>query len=175
VLSIFILFTLLGPLIEPPEITQIQELALSRSHLLGHSLQESEARVLAEAVFEEHGAVSIPMLLAVIEIESKYERKAKSTKNCKGFMQLSHGTAKTMAKRLGMSTFNILKTQDNIKLGAGYLNALLQENRTIGKALTIYNRGWKGFVRNDRKVSGYAKAVIHRAKKIKKLLTKPQE
>jgi hypothetical protein len=129
-----------------------------------------DAKLLAEAAIEESGSVALPIVLAVIEIESRYDKKGKSKKGCRGLMQLSPGTAKTMAKRLGMSKFDVFDLKTNVKLGVAYLAALLEENGAMGLALTIYNRGWLKFVEHGKKISGYALTVIHRSHLLKKLL-----
>jgi soluble lytic murein transglycosylase-like protein len=133
-------------------------------------MHEREAGGLAASALEERGSISLPVILAVIEIESKYDRKAKSKKKCKGLMQLSHGTAKIMAKRLGMSKVDLFDTKTNLKLGVGYLAALLQENGSIGKALTIYNMGWANFAKRGKRVSKYANLVLKRSTIIKRYL-----
>jgi soluble lytic murein transglycosylase len=156
--------------IPAPSVTQVQELISHRSFTLGYPMPVPEAHLLAEAVIEERGSIALPMILAVVEIESRYDSKGKSKKKCRGLMQLSMGTAKTMAKRLGMSKFNVFDIKTNVKLGVNYLSALLEENDTIGKALTIYNRGYKGFVAHSKKISGYAYSVIKRSKLIQKML-----
>ena len=129
-----------------------------------------ESKLLAEAVIEESGSISIPLILATIEIESKYDRKGKSKKKCKGLMQLSKGTADTMRKRLGLAKQDIYDIGYNVKLGVNYLAALLEENDSIGKALTIYNRGSKSFISHGKRISGYALSVLKKAKLIGKLL-----
>jgi soluble lytic murein transglycosylase-like protein len=133
-------------------------------------MDEPEAQALAVSVLEERGAISVPFILAVVEIESRYDKKAKSKKKCKGLMQLSKGTAKVMAKRLDMSKVDLSDIKTNVKLGVSYLAALLQENGSIGKALTIYNMGWRNFVRHGKKISGYGFLVMKRANLIKHLL-----
>jgi hypothetical protein len=170
VLNFLLLLQFLITPIPAPSATQVQELILKRSFTLGYPMPVPDAKLLAEAVIEESGSIALPMILATIEIESKYERRAKSKKKCKGVMQLSPGTAKTMAQRLGMSKFDVFNIKTNVKLGVNYLAALLEENGSIGLALTVYNRGWKLFVYHNKKMSKYAVAVVHRARLIKKLL-----
>jgi soluble lytic murein transglycosylase-like protein len=153
-----------------PDPVQIQELIVHRSFTLGYPMQEPEARILAEAAIDERGSIALPLILAIIEIESKYDRKAKSQKHCRGLMQLSKGTAKAIAKRLGMLKFDPHDIRDNLKIGVNYLAMLLEENGTIEKALTIYNKGWRLFVAHAKKTSGYTYAVLKRSKVIKRQL-----
>ena len=156
--------------IPAPSVVQVQELIEHRSFALGFPMAPPEAEILAEAVTKESGSISIPMILAVVEIESRYDSKGKSKKKCQGLMQLSPGTAKTMSKRLGKDKYDIFDIRTNVMLGVFYLSALLEENDTIGKALTVYNRGWSKFVAHGKKISGYALAVIHRSRLLNKML-----
>lgn len=85
-------------------------------------------------------------------------------------MQLSWGTAKTIAQRIKKNKFYVFDIKDNIQIAVAYLAALVKENSSMEKALTIYNRGWQGFVRNDKKTSSYARNVIRNSNKINELL-----
>jgi len=126
-------------------------------------MNESEAHILAEAALEERGTISIPVILAVIEIESRYDARAKSKKKCKGLMQLSWSTAKSVGDALGLAKIDLGDIRTNVKLGVTYLGELLEQYGDLKVALTIYNLGWQGFVRSGKKVSGYSKAVLKRA------------
>ena len=169
-LNFLLLLNFLITPIPQPSITQVQELVMQRSFMFKNPMPEPEAHLFASTVLEESGVISVPLILALVEVESKYNPKAKSKRACKGLLQLSRGTAKTMAKRLGMSKYNIFNIKTNIMFGVNYLSALLEENETIEKALTIYNRGWQGFVKHGKKISGYAKLVIKKSKQINELL-----
>jgi len=161
---------LLGQSVEYSPV-RVREVVLERAHLLGNPLSEVEAGILAANVINNHRNVPIPLTLAVIEIESRYVRKAKSTKSCKGYMQLSGGTAKTIAKRLQLNAYNTYHARDNILLGTSFLKLLTEEQKgDQAKALTIYNAGWGGYVSRGKKISKYAKAVLARAKKLTRLL-----
>ena len=170
----FILYLqfLMAPVPKPEyNLTQVKELITQRSYNLSNPMPAPEVTELAISAMEEQSdIITIPLILAIIEFESRYDRKGKSKKNCKGLMQLSFGTAKTMAQRLKLNKFDVFHIGTNIKLGVGYLKALLEENGSILKALTIYNRGWKVYVNHDKKISGYALGVVKRSKDIEKAL-----
>jgi soluble lytic murein transglycosylase-like protein len=171
-LNVILLSALLGQMTPIYSPTRVREVVLERAHLLGSPISDMEADVLAASVINNHRAVPVPLTLAVIEIESKYVRKAKSTKSCKGYMQLSGGTARTIAKRLQLNAYDTYHARDNILLGTYYLKLLTEEQKgDQAKALTIYNAGWGGYVARKKKISGYAKAVLARAKKLAHLLT----
>ena len=169
-LNLFLLINFLITPVKQADIIQIQELIEQRAGFYKNPISPPEAHLLAATIIEERGAIDVPLMLAIIEIESRYDRKARSKKNCKGLMQLSKGTAQTMAKRLGMSKFNLFDIKTNVKLGAFYLNALLEENGTILHALTIYNRGWKSFTSHGKRISGYTLSVLKKARAIRQLL-----
>ena len=169
-LNFFLLIHFLITPIKPIDIVQVQEVITQRANFYHHPMPAPEAHLLAATVLDESGPISVPLILAVIEIESKYDGKAKSKKGCKGLMQLSWGTAQTMAKRLGMSKFNLFDIKTNVKLGVYYLNALLEENGSISQALTEYNRGFKAFIAHGKRISGYTLSVLKKARAIRQLL-----
>ena len=156
--------------VEAPELTQVKEVIAQRSRLLGHPLSEPWVTELAVSAMNERGSISLPVILAIVEVESKYDRKAKSKRRCKGYMQLSPATAKSVARKLGIRNPNLFHTKTNMTLGIRYLAMLLEENGSLGQALTIYNMGYRNFAKNKKKVSKYALLVIKRSKKIKGLL-----
>ena len=167
------LFLIISFLITPAkqlDIVQVQEIITQRASFYKNPMPEDEVHILATSLIEESGVVSVPLLLAVIEVESKYDRKARSKKGCKGLLQLSKGTSQTIAKRLGKNKFDVFDIKTNLMLGVNHLRELLEQCGNIATALTIYNRGWQGFVNHGKKISGYAKTVLNRSRIIAELL-----
>jgi soluble lytic murein transglycosylase-like protein len=151
---------------------RVKEFVSERSKLLGNPLNDADALALAASVVVQASVTPVPLTLAVIETESKYVRKAKSQRACKGYMQLADGTAKAVAQRLNLLTYNIYDPKDNILLGTALLKVLIDEQKgNRARALTIYNAGWGGYIARGKKISGYAKAVLKRVKKLAKLLS----
>ena len=160
----------MSPTIANNETTHVQELVLERAYLLGHPMHEEKVRELSLSILNEKTLLDPALTLAVIEIESKYDTKAKSSKNCGGLMQLAPATAKKVAKKIKIKRHNIYSIPHNIKIGVWYLSELIRENKSTAKGLTIYNMGWKNYVKNGKKTSKYARLVMKRYRRIKSLL-----
>jgi len=163
-------FILLLQLLAPQDVIRIQEVVLQRSYILGYHVTQAHATEIAVTALGMARAtgVGVHLTLAVIEKESKYDVKAKSIANCKGLMQVSHGTAKTIAKKLYWEKFNLYIPWENMVLGIYYLYLLI-EQYSLPYALTVYNMGYQGWKRIGFKQNKYSKSVIYRAKRIKTL------
>lgn len=112
--------------------------------------------ILARAA--DRAGVSLPLLIAVIAVESNGNRGAVSPKGAQGLMQLMPGTA----ARFGVT--NSLDPAQNIRAGATYLNILL---RMFGNdavlALAGYNAG-EGAVKRHGGVPPYRETRDYVAK-----------
>jgi len=101
------------------------------------------------------------LVLAVIETESNYNSKARSTRNAQGLMQLIPETA----RRFGVS--NVWDPLDNLRGGMAYLRWLLNyfdDNLTL--ALAGYNAGENAVERHQgvppyAETRSYVKQVLH--------------
>lgn len=87
-----------------------------------------------------------PMLVAaVINVESKFDPKAQSSKGAKGLMQLLDDTAMWGAEKIGIEDFDpdqLFVPETNIRIGCWYLARLTEQyhgNLTV--ALAAYNGG----------------------------------
>ena len=85
------------------------------------------------------------LIMAVIEIESKFKRKAVSKAGAIGLMQIMPKTAKSISRELNIKKYNknsLYNPEINIKIGTYYLKKLLQEfNNDIDLTLAAYNAG----------------------------------
>lgn len=85
------------------------------------------------------------LILALIRQESAYNPRAISRAGARGMMQLMPGTARAMAKRLGLAYSKAKLTEDvdyNITLGSSYLQGLLEKfDGSYIMALAAYNAG----------------------------------
>ena len=156
--------------------TPIEELVTARAYMYKHPLTPVEAKELSITAVElsKETGINLGLIFGLIEIESKYERKAKSKKKCKGLTQLSKGTADTEANRLGIEEYNIFSIKDNLTIGVNYLVDLYNEWYNWVDALTVYNMGFNKFAARGYRPNGYASAVIKRGKTIEKLLKDPK-
>jgi soluble lytic murein transglycosylase len=85
------------------------------------------------------------LLLSVMRQESAFDPAAVSSAGARGLMQLMPATAKSVAKRNGISYQPDLLTQDpdyNVRLGSAYLSSLLSDyGGSYVLALAAYNAG----------------------------------
>lgn len=86
-----------------------------------------------------------PLVLATIRQESAFEADAVSRVGARGLMQLMPGTAKGVARQLGLSPDIGLLTRDpqhNVRLGSAYLGGLLDDfDGSYVLAIASYNAG----------------------------------
>lgn len=83
-------------------------------------------------------------LLAVIQVESRFNPWAVSEQGSVGLMQLQLGTARELAGRLGMpwtSDESLFDPEVNIVLGSYYLRQLLDQFGDFDLAFAAYNLG----------------------------------
>ncbi len=96
------------------------------------------------------------LVFAVIKTESNFNKFAKSEKGAKGLMQITDDTAKYIAKKLNVETYDIYSPNDNIRFGCFYLRYLLNRFSKEKTALCAYNAG-EGNVLKWLKKSEYSK------------------
>lgn len=100
-----------------------------------------EVSILIEKSAEEQH-VSPSLLQAVILTESKFDAKAVSHVGAVGMMQLMPETAEWISEESGLPADDLDRPDENIPLGAWYLNFLLKKyhnNEVL--ALAAYNAG----------------------------------
>ena len=86
--------------------------------------------------------MKMSLILAIIRVESAYNKKAVSRAGAQGLMQIMPETAKECADDLNMKYYNVFKIKDNIRLGTWYKWKVLNmfENDTeLG--IRAYNAG----------------------------------
>ncbi len=81
------------------------------------------------------------IVYSVIKIESGFNKDAQSEKGAKGLMQITDGTAKYIAKLLGVSEYNLFDAKINIEFGCFYLRYLLNKFNNLETAIIAYNAG----------------------------------
>jgi hypothetical protein len=93
-------------------------------------------------------------VLALIRQESQFFPGAQSVAHAKGLMQLLPATAKLVARREGMKTFDLFKPEDNIRLGIGYMRDIREYYTPdfLGVAVA-YNAGPGRYTQWKRKLS----------------------
>ena len=101
---------------------------------------EQVSHIIIQCAKEEN--ISPSLLEAVILTESKFDEKAVSHVGAVGMMQLMPDTAHWISEESGLPSDNLASPDQNIPLGAWYLNYLLKKyhNNEVF-ALAAYNAG----------------------------------
>ncbi len=107
------------------------------------ALDAFERRLLARTIVGEAGGARIdPLLvLAVIEVESSFDREALSERGATGLMQLRPPTLRRELERAGLSPDFANDPVANVQAGVRYLRRLLDAFGREEVALMAYNAG----------------------------------
>jgi hypothetical protein len=136
-----------GPKPPPRELMRIYSIV--RSHR--PDITEAEAWELSEVILAESSCYGLdPMLvLAVIDVESKFQYGAISPAGARGIMQILPYVGKSLVEKVGLhqplhfQSFRPEFLDDpvlNIRLGVYYLHDLQKNFRNLTHALIAYNR-----------------------------------
>jgi soluble lytic murein transglycosylase len=171
---------------KPPPRELIRIYAIVRSHR--PDITEAEAWEISEVILEESSGYGLdPMLvLAVIDVESKFQYEAVSPAGARGIMQILPYVAKSLVQKIGLHQLSHAKSfrpeflDDpvlNIKLGVYYLHDLKKSFRNLTHALTAYNMGpteTKNRLDNDIEIpEEYSTLVLAAYREYKSGKTKP--
>jgi soluble lytic murein transglycosylase len=148
-------------------------------------LMEREAWELAEVILAESSKYKLDpiLILAVIDVESKFQFGAISPAGARGIMQIMPATGKflvesvrALAKEIQVEQFTPEHLDNpivNIKLGTYYLHDLRKSFRDVNNALIAYNLGPTELrIRIDNQLEytdEYANAVLAAYQKFKKI------
>lgn len=109
-------------------------------------LSEEELRIVVGAV--EDGArrfdLNPEVVLAVIEVESRFDPRAVSSAGAMGLMQLRPETAREQAEELGLQWTSdelLFDPEVNVLLGSFYLKRLMVRFEDVDAALAAFNAG----------------------------------
>ncbi len=81
------------------------------------------------------------IIYSIINVESRFDKNATSSKGAKGLMQILPSTAKYLSEELEIDSFDLTDPKDNINLGSFYLSELLNRFENLETALAAYNAG----------------------------------
>lgn len=84
------------------------------------------------------------LVLAVINVESRFRHEAVSPKNARGLMQITGKTGEWIAEKLQIADYSeekLFHPQTNIMMGCWYLSTLYQEFGDLDLMLAAYNAG----------------------------------
>ena len=93
--------------------------------------------------YAEEYSLEIPLVYAIIKVESNFKKDATSPSNAMGLMQIIPSTAKWIAQELSLdyNAINIYDAKTNIKFGCFYLNYLFSKFNDIETVICAYNAG----------------------------------
>lgn len=81
------------------------------------------------------------IIYAVINVESRFKKNAKSNRGAIGLMQIMPSTADEVSKKCNLGEYDLLDESDNITIGTCYLATLLSRFEDLKVALCAYNAG----------------------------------
>jgi len=117
------------------------------------------------------------LLLAIIETESGFRRRAVSHKGARGLMQIRPFVARAIANELDMAPDTVVKHLDdlvvNVKVGSYYLAKMRKRFGDLTLALEAYNLGptrLNKFIRDGKKLKNrYSRKVLNSRDRIEKI------
>ena len=163
----------------PRELVKIYSIVKSHRPDIG----ESEAWRVSEVILEESLKRDLDpiLVLAVIEVESRFQYTAVSPMGARGIMQIMPGTGKflteTRGQEIGLrpASFRPESLDDpllNIRLGVFYLHDLKKQFQNLSHALIAYNVGpaeIQNRIENNLELSDvYATLVLNAYQRYKK-------
>lgn len=128
------------------EVDPEREAVLAQLAPLARQMGEAERDALARALVEashEHG-LQPAFVLAVIEVESRFDPYAVSHKGALGLMQVLPSTGAPIARRLGIpwrGPQTLFDPHANVRIGVAYLRELMDRYANVRAALAAYNWG----------------------------------
>lgn len=142
---------------QPADEAQAPQTVASTAHRLGRDLRAPLSAPVSEGpsypYYQQIQTVAkkyqvAPELIAgIVRLESNFDRLSVSPVGAVGLMQLMPGTARGVARSLGLSRYDLYDPEDNLELGTAYLTMLLRDfNGHVPTALSFYNAGRRGIV-----------------------------
>lgn len=128
--------------VRDPEVVAAQALLAPLARQMGEAERGALARALVEAS-HEHG-LEPALVLAVIEVESRFDPFAVSHKGALGLMQILPSTGAPIARRLGIAwrgPQTLFDPHANVRIGVAYLRELIDRYANVRAALAAYNWG----------------------------------
>lgn len=126
------------------------------------------------------------LILAVIAVESNFDKDAFSNSGARGLMQMMpmyHTSSLSQFKGSPANRDDFFVPEWNIACGTAYLSQLIEQALTyetvddpIGFALMCYNQGpasaSKSYFSNEKHLSGYARRVLDISEDLQEILSK---
>ena len=105
------------------------------------STPAADVVALVDQAAGRHG-VPRELVLGVIQVESGFDPRSRSSVGASGLMQLMPRTAESLARRLGRERYDVDDPEFNIEAGTAYLAYLMRRfDDNVELALAAYNAG----------------------------------
>jgi soluble lytic murein transglycosylase-like protein len=127
---------------EDPRLELVRAVLAVRAGHIAEPHRERLAQTLVEV--EPESGVSVLLLVALIEQESRFDPLAKGPRGALGLMQVRPFVGEEVAARIGVSwrgERTLLDPVANVRIGAGYLGELVERFGSEELALAAYNIG----------------------------------
>ena len=122
------------------QVARLEDHLFKRMPAAGQELQELLARTIVEEA--EANRVDPLLVLAMIEVESGYDPRARSTAGAQGLMQLMPGTMKRELEIHGIQPSGPTDPVANVRAGVRYLRRCLDAYpKSLELGLMAYNAG----------------------------------
>lgn len=136
---------------------------------LSDEIPPSDARKLAKLIGEECENYELDpfLILAIIQVESRFDPIAVSSRGAIGLMQVMPQTADFVAEELGVSINRGKSLYDpliNVRLGIYYFSRLIDRFESTHDALVAYNFGPTRFLNTkslQRRTPSYVRKVLN--------------
>jgi soluble lytic murein transglycosylase len=128
--------------VEDPTLVLVRNVLTARAGHLAEPQRERLAQGLVE-VEREHG-ISVLLLVALIERESRFDPLAKGPRGSLGLMQVRPFVGEDVAGRIGVpwqGEKTLFDPVSNVRIGTAYLAELLDRFGSQELALAAYNMG----------------------------------
>ncbi|MBM3266591.1 MAG: lytic transglycosylase domain-containing protein [Candidatus Sericytochromatia bacterium] len=107
------------------------------------------------------------LIAGIVYVESRFNPKAVSHKGAIGLMQLLPSTARPLARKLGLKSYDLTDPETNLLLGTFFLKDRLREyDGDINAALSYYNGGRRTMIsRGNYRNRGYITSVLRQSRR----------
>jgi soluble lytic murein transglycosylase-like protein len=124
----------------PPDPIEIQaRLTLAQANAIA-DLAPEEFRSPVVAAASRFG-LDPRILAAIITVETEWNPRAVGLHGERGLMQILPSTGEYLARKAGLTEYDLADSATNLALGASYIASLLEEYGDLQTALAAYNGG----------------------------------
>jgi len=150
---------------QDPSLVRVRSLLAARATRLAPPQRERIAETLVKV--ERESGISVLLLVALIEQESRFDPLAKGPRGSLGLMQVRPFVGEDFAARNGIpwqGPRTLFDPVVNVRIGTGYLVELLERFGSQERALAAYNMGptrlGRRLARGDARTPAFVRRVL---------------